>query len=114
MIHITFPDQSIKEYEDGISPREIAKSISNRLGKEALGALVDGKPWDVTRPLNGDCALQILTWNDPQGREVYRHSSTHLMAQAVKALYPDAKLTVGPPLEDRYYYDIVFNIYVNL
>ncbi|MEO6907887.1 MAG: threonine--tRNA ligase [Abditibacteriaceae bacterium] len=106
MIRITFPDQSIKEYEDGISPREIAKSISNRLGKEALGALVDGKPWDLTRPLIGDCALQILTWNDPQGREVYRHSSTHLMAQAVKALYPDAKLTVGPPLEDRYYYDI--------
>jgi len=106
MIHITFPDQSVKEYEKGISPREIAKSISGRLGKEALGALVDGQPWDLTRPLESDCTLQILTWSDPQGREVYRHSSTHLMAQAVKALYPDAKLTVGPPLEDRYYYDI--------
>src|SRR5690606_22499008 len=65
-----------------------------------------GQPWDLTRPLQYDCTLQILTWNDPQGREIYRHSSTHLMAQAVKALYPRAKLTIGPPLEDRYYYDI--------
>lgn len=106
MIRITFPDNSVKEYEAGISPREIAKGISGRLGKEALGALVDQQPWDLTRPLQNDCALQILTWNDAAGREIYRHSSTHLMAQAVKALHPEAKLTVGPPLDDRYYYDI--------
>ncbi|RYE56742.1 MAG: threonine--tRNA ligase, partial [Hyphomicrobiales bacterium] len=71
-----------------------------------LGAEVDGKPWDLTRPIENDVALRLFTWNDVEGREVFRHSSTHLMAQAVKALFPEAKLTVGPPLEDRFYYDI--------
>ncbi len=106
MIKVTFPDSSIKEYEDGSTPAAIAEGISRRLGKDAIAALVDGKAWDLKRPLPGDCALQILTWNDAAGREVYRHSSTHLMAQAIQALYPEAKLTVGPPLEDRFYYDI--------
>ena len=105
-MQVTFPDGSIKKYEDGSSPLEVAERIGSRLKKAAIGALVDGQPWDLTRALPGDCALQILTWNDEAGREVYRHSSTHLMAQAVKALYPDAKLTVGPPLNDRFYYDI--------
>jgi len=106
MIQVTFPDGSQKEYEDHSSPQQIAESISRRLGKEALAAIVDGTAWDLTRPLTGDCTLRILTWNDAEGREVYRHSSTHLMAQAVKALYPEAKLTVGPPLDDKFYYDI--------
>lgn len=106
MIRVTFPDGSVKEYEDGSSPLQVAEKIGSRLAAAALSAVVDGKPWDLTRPLPGDCALKILTWNDAEGREVYRHSSTHLMAQAVKALYPEAKLTVGPPLEDRFYYDI--------
>jgi threonyl-tRNA synthetase len=106
MIRVTFPDGSIKEVEDKSTPLDIASGISPRLAKAALGALVDGKPFDLTRPLPGDCTLKILTWNDAEGREIYRHSSTHLMAQAVQALYPDAKLTVGPPLEDRFYYDI--------
>jgi len=106
MIHVSFPDGTLREYDDGFSPQEIAQSIGSRLAGAALGALVDGAPWDLTRALPGDCALQILTFNDEAGREIYRHSSTHLMAQAVKELYPDAKLTVGPPLHDRYYYDI--------
>ncbi len=106
MIHVSFPDGSRREYQDGISPRQIAESIGSRLANAALGALVDGKAWDLNRPLPGDCTLQILTWNDAAGREIYRHSSTHLMAQAVQALFPAAKLTVGPPLEDRFYYDI--------
>jgi threonyl-tRNA synthetase len=106
MIHVTFPDGSVKEYEDGIAPQEVAQRIGSRLAQAALAALVDGQPWDLTRPLPGDCTLQILTWKDAEGREVYRHSSTHLMAQAVQTLWPDAKLTVGPPLADRFYYDI--------
>jgi threonyl-tRNA synthetase len=106
MIQVTFPDGSIKDVQAGSTPLQLAEGISPRLAKAALGALVDGAPWDLTRPLPGDCTLQILTWNDAAGREIYRHSSTHLMAQAVQALYPDAKLTVGPPLEDRFYYDI--------
>jgi threonyl-tRNA synthetase len=106
MIQVTFPDGSIKEVQAGSTPLQLAEGISPRLAKAALGAIVDGAPWDLTRALPGDCTLQILTWNDVAGREIYRHSSTHLMAQAVQALYPDAKLTVGPPLEDRFYYDI--------
>lgn len=106
MVKVTFPDGTIHEYEAGITPGQIAERIGSRLAAAALAALVDGKAWDLQRPLPGDCALKILTWNDPEGREVYRHSSTHLMAQAVQALYPQAKLTVGPPLEDRFYYDI--------
>lgn len=106
MVQVTYPDGAIKEYEDGITPLQIAERIGSRLAGAALAALVNSAPWDLRRPLTGDCSLQILTWNDPAGREVYRHSSTHLMAQAVQALYPAAKLTVGPPLEDRFYYDI--------
>ena len=106
MIQVTFPDGNSREFEDGASPLQIAQSIGGRLGAAVLAAEVNGQMWDLTRPLEGNAALRLFTWNDPQGREVYRHSSTHLMAQAVKALFPDAKLTVGPPLDDRFYYDI--------
>ncbi len=106
MIQVTFPDGLQKEFESGTTPLQIAASIGSRLASAVLGADVDGKPYDLTRPIDHDCALQLWTFNDAQGREVFRHSSTHLMAQAVKALFPDAKLTVGPPLEDRFYYDI--------
>ncbi len=106
MIQVTFPDGNIKEFESGTSPLQMATSIGSRLASAVTGALVDGKPWDLTRAVEADCALQLFTFNDVEGREVFRHSSTHLMAQAVKALFPEAKLTVGPPLEDRFYYDI--------
>ena len=106
MIKVSFPDGSVKEVADQSTPLQIAEGISPRLAKASLGALVDNAPFDLTRELPGDCTLKILTWNDVEGREIYRHSSTHLMAQAVKELYPEAKLTVGPPLEDRFYYDI--------
>ena len=106
MIQVTFPDQSVREFPDQSTPLQIAQSIGSRLAKAVLGANVNDQPWDLTRPLEGDSKLQLFTWNDAQGREVYRHSSTHLMAQAIQELYPDAKLTIGPPLEDRYYYDI--------
>ena len=106
MIQVTFPDQSVREFPDHSTPLKIAQSIGSRLAKAVLGANVNDQPWDLTRPLEGDSALKLYTWNDAEGREVYRHSSTHLMAQAVQELFPDAKLTIGPPLEDRYYYDI--------
>lgn len=106
MIQVTFPDGAVREYEDGISPLQIAESIGSRLAQAVLAAKVDGEVRDLTRPLDGNCTLQLLTFKDAEGREVYRHSSTHLMAQAVKELYPEAKLTIGPALEDRYYYDI--------
>ena len=106
MIQVTFPDGNQREFSDNSTPLQIAQSIGSRLAKAVLAANVNDKPWDLTRPLEGDSKLQLFTWNDREGREVYRHSSTHLMAQAVQELYPDAKLTIGPPLEDRYYYDI--------
>ena len=106
MIHVTFPDGNVREFPDASTPLEIAQSIGSRLGAAVLAARVNDVPWDLTRPLEGDAALKLYTWRDPEGREVYRHSSTHLMAQAIQELYPDAKLTIGPPLEDRYYYDI--------
>lgn len=106
MIQVSFLDGHTREFENGVSPLQIAASIGPRLATSALAAQVNDQLWDLTRPLEGDASLQLFTWNDPQGREVYRHSSTHLMAQAVKALFPGAKLTVGPPLDDKFYYDI--------
>lgn len=106
MITVSFPDGNSREFEDNSSPLDVAQSIGSRLAQAALAAEVDGQMWDLSRPLPGSCTLRLLTWKDAEGREVYRHSTTHLMAQAVQALYPEAKLTVGPPLEDRFYYDI--------
>ncbi|HEX8463735.1 MAG TPA: threonine--tRNA ligase [Abditibacterium sp.] len=106
MIHVSFPNGDVKEFAAGTTPLQIAASIGSRLASAVVGAQVDGQPWDLTRPLDKDAALRLFTFNDTEGREVFRHSSTHLMAQAVKALFPEAKLTVGPALEDRFYYDI--------
>lgn len=106
MIQVTFPDGNVRAYAADVTPLQVAESIGSRLAQAVLGAAVNGAPWDLTRPLQGDCQLKLFTWKDAEGREVYRHSSTHLMAQAVKALFPEAKLTVGPALEDRFYYDI--------
>jgi threonyl-tRNA synthetase len=106
MIKITFPDGNIREYEAGISPMQIAESISMGLAKKVLVAEVDGKSWDLTRTLAGDCALKLYTWDDTAGKEAYWHSSAHLMAEALEALYPNVKLGIGPPIEQGFYYDI--------
>lgn len=106
MIKITFPDGNIREYEAGISPLQIAESISMGLAKKVLVAEVDGKSWDLTRTLTGDCALKLYTWDDTAGKEAYWHSSAHLMAEALEALYPNVKLGIGPPIEQGFYYDI--------
>ena len=106
MIKITFPDGNSREYEAGISPMQIAESISVGLAKKVLVAEVDGKSWDLTRTLTGDCALKLYTWDDTAGKEAYWHSSAHLMAEALEALYPDVKLGIGPPIEQGFYYDI--------
>lgn len=110
MIKVKFPDGSEKEYKKSITPAEIASSISNSLAKKALGALVDGMTVDLSRPLNSDCSLKILTFDDPEGREIFWHSSAHLMASAVLELFPDTRLAIGPPIPDdfssRFYYDL--------
>jgi threonyl-tRNA synthetase len=105
-IELKFPDGSVKEFEPGITPYEIAKGISYRLAKEALGAVLNGEIWELNRPITESGEIRIVTFNDPEGKHIYWHSSAHLMAQAVKRLWPKAKLGIGPPIEDGFYYDI--------
>ncbi len=106
MVRVTLPDGSVREVAQGTTIAEVVQGIGGRLAKAALAAQVDGVVVDLGRKLEQDCSLRVLTWNDEAGREVFRHSSTHLMAQAIKRLFPEAQLTVGPPLEDGYFYDI--------
>jgi threonyl-tRNA synthetase len=106
MIKITFPDGNIREYEAGVSPIQIAESISMGLAKKVLVAEVNGKVWDLTRTLTTDSALKLYTWDDKEGKETYWHSSAHLMAEALEALYPNVKLGIGPPIDYGFYYDI--------
>jgi threonyl-tRNA synthetase len=106
MINITFPDGSKKEFPSGITGKEIAESISNSLAKEALAIEVNGEVWDLSRPISTDASIKILKWNDEGGREAFWHSSAHLMAEAVEALFPGAKFGVGPAIETGFYYDL--------
>ncbi len=105
MINITMKDGSSKQYESGITILEVAKSISGRLGKEAIVALVNGEVRNLSFKLEEDCELSILTFNDDTGKDAYRHTTAHILAQAVKRLYPETKLAIGPPIEDGFYYD---------
>ena len=105
-IIITFPDGSNKEFESGIMPIEIAESISHGLAKNTLAAKLNDKTVAINYPINENSILQLLTFNDNEGKDVFWHSSAHLMAQAVKRLYPDAQLGIGPPVDDGFYYDI--------
>ena len=104
-VRISFPDGSSKEYPKGITPLEIASDIGPNLARAALAALVNGEPVDLTRGITSDAQVYILTFNDEEGRKVYWHSASHVMAQAVKDLFPEAKLGIGPAIEDGFYYD---------
>ncbi len=104
-IDITLPDGSIQSVAAGTPPIDIAKKISPRLADAAVVARVNGELYDLTRPLDSDATLQILTSKDPEALEVYRHSTAHLLAAAVLELYPETKLGIGPPIENGFYYD---------
>ena len=104
-ITVQLPDGSKKTYPAGITGVEIAKSISSRLAKEALAVKLDGNAVDLIRPITADAEIQILTWQDREGKEVFWHSSAHIMAQAVLDIFPDAKLAIGPPIDEGFYYD---------
>lgn len=106
MIKITFPDNSVKEFAEGVSPLEIAKSLSNSLAKEVLSATFNGKECDATRPINQDGTIKFNKWEDPEGRHAFRHSAAHLMAEALEQLYPGTKFGIGPALENGFYYDV--------
>lgn len=106
MIKITFPDASVREYEKGITGLEIAQSISRRLAQDALAVSVNGETWDLTRPIENDSEVNILTWDDAEGKHAYWHSSAHLMAEALQELYPGIKFGIGPAIENGFYYDV--------
>ncbi|KCZ56253.1 threonyl-tRNA synthetase [Hyphomonas beringensis] len=105
MIKVSLPDGSVREYEEGASPFDVAKSISNSLAKKALAARVDGELRDLMRPLEGDAKIEIVTANDSDGLELIRHDAAHVLAQAVQELYPDTQVTIGPVIDDGFYYD---------
>ena len=106
MINITLPDNSVRQYEAGVTSLEIAKSISEGLARNVLSAKVDGEVWDATRSINKDAKVQLLTWNDLEGKATMWHSSAHLMAEAIEQLFPGVKFGIGPDIENGFYYDI--------
>lgn len=108
MIKITFPDGSVREYAQGTTSMQIAESISSRLAQEVLAAKVNGQVWDLTRPIDADATIELLKWEDEDGKHAYWHSSAHLMAEAIQILYPHAKFGIGPAIENGFYYDIDF------
>ncbi len=109
MINITLPDGSKREVENGTTAMQIALSISEGLARNVLSAEVNGEVVDATRPITQDSTLKLLTWNDDNGKSTMWHSSAHLMAEALEALYPGVKLAIGPPIENGFYYDVDFN-----
>ena len=106
MINVSFPDGAMRQYENGITAMDIAKSISEGLARKVLAAKINGQVRDLSRPVDKDISLQLLTWNDPEGKSTFWHSSAHLMAEALEALYPGVKLGIGPAIEKGFYYDI--------
>jgi threonyl-tRNA synthetase len=107
-ISITLPDGSVKQYEKGITGLQIALGISEGLARNVLAAKVNGEVWDAARPIDRDATVQLLTWNDKEGKSTFWHSSAHLMAEALEALYPGVKLGIGPSIETGFYYDVDF------
>jgi len=106
MINISFPDGAVKQYENGVTALDIAKSISEGLARKVLAASVNAAVWDASRPINTDASLKLLTWDDTEGKNTFWHSSAHLMAEAVEAVFPGVKFWVGPALEKGFYYDM--------
>ena len=106
MINITFPNGSVRQYEKGITAIEIARDLSPRLAAEVLVAEVSGEVYDLQKPIEADASVRLLKWDDPEGKKTFWHSSSHLMAEALEALYPGVKFGIGPAIETGFYYDV--------
>jgi len=106
MINITFPDQSVRKYEEGTTGLDIAKSLSNSLAREVLAVSVNNQVWDLTRPIREDADIRLHKWDDDEAKHAFWHSSAHLMAEAIEALYPGTKFGIGPAIENGFYYDV--------
>ena len=104
MINITFPDGSVRQYEKGVTAFDIAGSISSRLQQDVVAAGVNDQIWDLTRPIEEDASLKLFKWDDAEGKYAFWHSSAHLMAEALEALYPGTKFGIGPAIENGFYY----------
>lgn len=107
MVKITFPDGNVREYDDGITGLEIAKSISEGLARNAVGVVVNSEYYELNRPIETDATLKIATFDDDDGKQMYWHSSAHLMAEAIQELYPGTKFGIGPSIENGFYYDVL-------
>jgi threonyl-tRNA synthetase len=106
MIKITLPDNSVMEFEEGVTGYDIAKSISPKLAKDVLSVNVNGEVWDLHRPIHQDAKVKLNKWEDEEGKHAFWHSSAHLMAEALESLYPGIKLGIGPSIENGFYYDV--------
>ncbi len=106
MIIVTFPDDSVREFAKGITGLQLAESISSRLAQEVLAITVNDQIWDLTRPIETDAAIKLHKWDDEEAKHAFWHSSAHLMAEALKELYPDIKFGIGPAIENGFYYDV--------
>jgi len=106
MINIQFPDGAVRQYESGISALAIAQQISEGLARKVLAAKINGEVWDATRPIYSDASIQLLTWNEDDGKQTFWHSSAHLLAEAVEQTFPGVKFWVGPAIDKGFYYDM--------
>lgn len=106
MIDITFPDGSVRQYEQGVTPLQVAESISPRFAADVLACRVAGEDRDLTRPIDGNASIEFFKWDDPEGKHAFWHSSAHLLAEALQELYPGVKFGIGPAIENGFYYDI--------
>lgn len=106
MIKITLPDGSVREYQEGVSAMDIAKSISEGLARKVLAASVNNEVWDASRPITTDVSLKLLTWDDTDAKSTFWHSTAHLMAEAVETMFPGVKFWVGPAIDKGFYYDM--------
>ena len=110
MIHITLPDGSIKSFETNSTPMDVAKSISEGLARNVISASFNNETVETTTPLTADGSLTLYTWNNDEGKKAFWHSSAHVLAQSIQELYPEAKLTIGPAIENGFYYDVDFGM----
>ena len=106
MINITFPDGSVRSYDKGVTPYEIASSISPRLAADVLAASVNDVVYDIDRAINEDSSIKLHKWEDPEAKSTFWHSSSHIMAEALQSIYPGIKFGIGPSIETGFYYDV--------
>ena len=106
MINIKFPDGSVRQYESGVTPLQVAESISSGLARQVLAASINDMEWDISRPICNDGEIKLFKWDDPEGKHAFWHSSAHLLTEALQELYPGVQFGIGPAIENGFYYDI--------